>query len=152
MLVQNLHRIVRSPNVTPGQIPHCTTDCIPINLVFQENFPTNTEVRNSLCRRNDSRERRVIWVTNGCYNSNLNKVRNISHQEIKYSTTRMGRADNKLTTNWQQLRSQRPDTVAKSHLVVVEHNHALLMMAIQITHKQERGTHILSLHSNHWCQ
>ena len=23
MLVQNLHRIVRRPNVTPGQIPHC---------------------------------------------------------------------------------------------------------------------------------
>ena len=60
MLVQNLHRIVRRPNVTPGQIPHCTTDCIPINLVFQENFPTTTQVRNSLCRRNDRRERRVI--------------------------------------------------------------------------------------------
>ena len=49
MLVQNLHRIVRRPNVAPGQIPHCTTDCIQINLVFQENFPTNTQVRNSLC-------------------------------------------------------------------------------------------------------
>ena len=59
MLVQNLHRIVRRPNVTQGQIPHCTTDCIPINSVFQENFPTNTQVRNSLCRRNDRRERRV---------------------------------------------------------------------------------------------
>ena len=33
MLVQNLHRIVRRPNVTPGQI--CIApDCIPINLVF----------------------------------------------------------------------------------------------------------------------
>ena len=32
LLVQNLHRIVRRPNVTPGQIPLCTTDCIPINL------------------------------------------------------------------------------------------------------------------------
>ena len=60
MFVQNLNRIVRKPNVTPGQIPHCTTDCIPINFVFQENFPTNTQVRNSLCRRNDRRERRVI--------------------------------------------------------------------------------------------
>ena len=58
MLVQNLHRIVRRPNVTPGQIPLCTTDCIPINLVFQENFPTKTQVRNSLCRRNDRRESR----------------------------------------------------------------------------------------------
>ena len=38
MLFQNLHRIVRRPNFMPGQISHCTTDCIPINLVFQENF------------------------------------------------------------------------------------------------------------------
>ena len=38
MIVQNLHRIVGRPNATTGQIPHCTTDCIPINLVFQENF------------------------------------------------------------------------------------------------------------------
>ena len=60
MLVQNLPRIVRRPNVIPGQIPHCTTDCIPIISVFQENFPTNTQVKNSLCRRNDRRERRVI--------------------------------------------------------------------------------------------
>ena len=57
MLVQKLHRNVRRPNVTPGQIPHCTTNCISINLVFQENFPANTQVRNSLCRRNDCRER-----------------------------------------------------------------------------------------------
>ena len=60
MLVQILLRIVRRPNVTPGQIPHSTTDCISINLVFRENFPTNTQVRNSLCRSNDRRERRVI--------------------------------------------------------------------------------------------
>ena len=60
ILVQNIHRIVRRSNVTPWQIPHCTTDRIPINLVFQENFLTNTQVTNSLCRRNDRRERRVI--------------------------------------------------------------------------------------------
>ena len=65
MLVQNIHRIVRRPNVTPGQIPHCTTDSIPINFVFQENFPANTQVSNSLRRRNDRRERGVILVTNG---------------------------------------------------------------------------------------
>ena len=60
MLIQNLHRIVRRPNVTPGQIPHCTTDYISINLVFQGNFPANTQVRNSLCRRTVRRERGVI--------------------------------------------------------------------------------------------
>ena len=35
MLVQNLNRIVSMPNVTPGQILYCTTDCIPVNLMFQ---------------------------------------------------------------------------------------------------------------------
>ena len=38
MLVQNLHRIVRRPNVTPGLIPYCTTDCIPINFVVSGRF------------------------------------------------------------------------------------------------------------------
>ena len=38
MLIQNLHWIVRRPNVTSGQIPHCSTDCIPINLVLVETF------------------------------------------------------------------------------------------------------------------
>ena len=38
MFIQNLNRIVSKPNVTPGQIPCCTTDSIPIDLMFQENF------------------------------------------------------------------------------------------------------------------
>ena len=38
MFVQNLHRIVRKPNVTPRQFPYCTTDSIPIDLMFQETF------------------------------------------------------------------------------------------------------------------
>ena len=33
MFVQNLNRIVSKPNVTPGQIPYCTTDSIPIDLM-----------------------------------------------------------------------------------------------------------------------
>ena len=49
MLIQNLNRIVSRLNVTPGQILRCTTNCIPINLIFKENFPTNTHVWNSLC-------------------------------------------------------------------------------------------------------
>ena len=40
MSVQNLNRIVSKPNVTPGQILYCTTDCIPVDLMFEENFPT----------------------------------------------------------------------------------------------------------------
>ena len=42
MFVQNLNRIVRKPNVTLRQFPYCTTDSIPINLMFQENYPTHT--------------------------------------------------------------------------------------------------------------
>ena len=70
MLVQNLNRIASRSNVTREQILHCTANCIPINLMFRENFPTNTQVWNSLNHRNDCRERWVIWVTYGCYNSN----------------------------------------------------------------------------------
>ena len=44
MFVQNLNRIVSMPNVMPGQILYCTTDCIPVDLMFQENFSTNTQV------------------------------------------------------------------------------------------------------------
>ena len=44
MLIQNRNRIVSRPNVTPGQILHCTTNCIPINFMFKENFPTNKHV------------------------------------------------------------------------------------------------------------
>ena len=41
MFVQNLIRIVSMPNVMPLQILYCTTDCIPVDLMFQENFPAN---------------------------------------------------------------------------------------------------------------
>ena len=34
IFVQNLNRIVRKPNVTPRQFPYCTTDSIPIDLMF----------------------------------------------------------------------------------------------------------------------
>ena len=44
MLVQNLKKIVSRPNVTPRQVLYYTTNCIPINLVFQENFPTNSSL------------------------------------------------------------------------------------------------------------
>ena len=53
MLVLNLNRIVSKLNVTPGQIQYCTTDSIPIDLMFQEIFPTNTQVLNNMSHRND---------------------------------------------------------------------------------------------------
>ena len=43
MLIQNFDRIVSRPNVTPRQALQYTTNSIPINLVFQENFPINTQ-------------------------------------------------------------------------------------------------------------
>ena len=51
--VQNLNRIVSKPNVAPGQILYHTTDCIPVDLMFEENFSTNTQVWNGLSHRND---------------------------------------------------------------------------------------------------
>ena len=53
MFVQNLNRNVSKPNVTSGQIPYCTTDCIPVDLMFEENFPTHTQVWNRLSHRNE---------------------------------------------------------------------------------------------------
>ena len=38
MFVQNLNTIIRKPNITPGQIQYCTTDCISVDLIFQEYF------------------------------------------------------------------------------------------------------------------
>ena len=42
MFIQNLNRIVRKTNVMSRLFPYCTTDSIPIDLMFQENFPTHT--------------------------------------------------------------------------------------------------------------
>ena len=36
MLIPNLNRIVSTPNVMPGHILYCTTNCIPIDLMFKE--------------------------------------------------------------------------------------------------------------------
>ena len=52
MFVENLNRIVRKTNVTSRQFPYCTTDSIPIDLMFQENFPTHTQVWNCLSHVN----------------------------------------------------------------------------------------------------
>ena len=44
MFAQNLNSTVSKPNVMTGQIPYRTTEIIPIDLMFQENFPTHTQV------------------------------------------------------------------------------------------------------------
>ena len=38
MLVQNLNKILRMLNDTPGQILYYNTDCIPVDLMFQDTF------------------------------------------------------------------------------------------------------------------
>ena len=48
LFVQNLNRIVRMPNVMPRQFPFCSIDSISIDSIFQENFPTHTDVWNCL--------------------------------------------------------------------------------------------------------
>ena len=60
MFIQNLNRIVRKPNVTLRHFPYCTTDSIPIDLMFQEKFSTHTQVWNCLSHRNNCRQRGVI--------------------------------------------------------------------------------------------
>ena len=60
MFIQNLNRIISKPNVVSEQILYCTTDCIPVDLMFQENFPTNTDVWNHLRQQKDCRQRGVI--------------------------------------------------------------------------------------------
>ena len=60
MFVQNLNRIVSKPNVTPGQITYFTANSIAIDLMIQENFPTNTQIWNCLSHPNDCRQRGVI--------------------------------------------------------------------------------------------
>ena len=62
MFVLNLNGIVSKPIATPGQILYCTTDSIPIDLMFQGNCPAITQVWNRLCHQNDFRQRGVIWV------------------------------------------------------------------------------------------
>ena len=121
MFVQNLNRIVCKPNVMPGQILYCTADCIPVDLMFQGNFSTNTQVFYRLSHRNDCRQRGVIWVTIGattttCTRSGTSVIRRSSVPSRAWVGT---------TTNWWQ-----PETVAKSkastqwRYVVVEPNHS----------------------------
>ena len=59
MFVQSLKWIVTKPNVSSWQILYYTVGCIPIDLMFQENFPVHTQVWNRLRYRNDCRQRGI---------------------------------------------------------------------------------------------
>ena len=122
-----------------------TTDCIPIDLMLQEYFPTDTQVWSSLSHRNDRRQRKVIHVTQGYDISNPYEVSNNSHKKIKCSTMCMGRFDN------QQISTRHSCGVKGCNTMTVRgrRTQPLLMMSVQIIHKQEKGTHILCLHGSH---
>ena len=100
MFVQNLTRIVSKPKATPGQILYCPADCNPVDLMFRENFPTNTQVCNRLSNRNDCRQRGVIRVTERCqgYQSSGGQLFHHKHGLGREPTDR----------NLRLLRSQRP--------------------------------------------
>ena len=115
------NRTASKPNVMPWQILYCTTDSIPVNLMFHENFPTNTQVWNRLRHRNDFWQRRVIRVTHQCYNSNPYMIRDIGHQEVKWSTTCGGWANNQLIATGDIAKSK---AATQWWFEVVESNHS----------------------------
>ena len=53
----NLNRIVSILNIAPRQFPYRTPDSIPIDSIFQENFPTHIQVWNCQRYRTDCRQR-----------------------------------------------------------------------------------------------
>ena len=136
MLIQNLNRIVSKPNVTTGQILHCTTNWIPINSMFKENFPTNTQVWNSLSlAMTDNREEwSELPMGATCTKSGTSDIRRLPHA-------------------WVGL-TMRHSWVVKGSNTTMDHGHRtqpLLMIAIQITQKQKKGKHILCLHGSNLC-
>ena len=144
MVVQNLNMIVSMPNVTPGQIPYCTTDSIPIDLMFQENFPTNTQVWIRPRHRNDCGQRGVIWVTYRSYIQQQPVVHQSSGGQVLKPRAWVGP-----TTNWSQ-----PETIEKSkaatarRFVVVDPNHSWWWPFKSPTNRKEARTSI-SLHGSH---
>ena len=138
MFIQNRIRIVSMPNVMPGQILYCTTDCIPIDLMFQKFFRTNTQVWNGLSHRNDCRQRGVIWVTYGCYTATHTRSRTYVIRRSSVPPCALVRP----TTNWSQ-----PDTVATSkaatpwRFVVVDPNHSWWWPFKSPTSRGERHAH-----------
>ena len=120
MLVQDLNRIVSWPNVMPGQILYCTTNCIPINLMSKENCLLTLKFETAWAMQMTSdweewSELPMGATTATCTRSGTSVSMRSSVQQHAWVVP---------TTNWLQ-----PDTVAKLKVaalwlfVVVEHNH-----------------------------
>ena len=105
MFVQNLNRIVSKPNVVPGQILYCTTGSISVDLMFQENFHTNTQVWNRLSHRNDclKSDLSYLWVLQ--QQPVLSQEHQSSGGKVFHHVRGLGRQLTDL--NRRQLRSQR---------------------------------------------
>ena len=139
MLIQGLNRIVSRPkfNVKPGQILNCTTNCIPINLMLKENFPTNTQVWNTLSHHMTADREEWSELPMGA----TTETRTRSGTSVFRRSSVPPRAWVGPTTNWSQ-----PDTVVKSkattpwRFVVVEPNHSWWWPFKSPTNRKEART------------
>ena len=126
---------------------YCTTNYISIDSMFKGNFPTVTQVSNSLSHRNDRQQIGVICVTYECYNSKCytRNIRVIRRSRVPHMNVS---DDNQLIATRHSCEVKRCNAM----IIGGYRTQPLLMMAIhhiKVTHKQERGTHILSLHGSH---
>ena len=78
------------------------------------------------------------------YNSHLYQVRNVSHQEVYSSFMSMSWANHQLITIRYHCKVKGRNTMTVHH-----GTQSFLMMAIQVAHKQKRGSHILCLDGSH---
>ena len=108
MFVQNLNKIVSKPNVPPGQIPYCTTDCIKIDL-FRNNFSTNIQVVTVWAiEMTADRDKRSELTMGAATATVLGQEHQSSGGQVFHHVHWLDRQ----TCNWSQ-----PDTVAKSKAV-----------------------------------
>ena len=133
-------------NVTPEPILYCTTNCIPIILMFQENYRTNTQF-GTACPIEQTADREElselpIGATIATRTRSGTSVSRRSSQVFHYV---VGRADSQLIAIRHSCEGKGCNTLTIRRCRIQR----LLMMTIQITHKQEKGTHILSQYSSH---
>ena len=127
MFVQNLNRIVRKPNVTP-RFPYWTVDSIKIDLMFQENFSTHTQVWNCLSHHPKWPTSKWLWTKwNDLSYLSVLQQQPVLNEKYQSSGGQVFQHVHGFgpTTNWSQ-----PETVAKIkaaslwRFVVVEPNHS----------------------------
>ena len=137
MFVQNLNRIVRKPDVTPRQFPYCTTDSIPIDLMFHETFPLTHKFGTAWAIKMTADREGWSELSIGATTATRTK----SGTPVIRRSSVQPRAWVVPTTNWSQ-----PETVAKSEattpwlFVVVEPNHSWWWPLKSPTNRKEART------------